>query len=128
MTEKSEGGRPLNNQSVAATSYAPTLADMGITKDQSSNWQTLAAMSDEHFEATVETAKDTSGELAENEFRKDFTPSERVAIGEAIEAQLQGRQLATLKQNSVPENLPERGKPQGDTRDLVAKATGFGKG
>ena len=61
--------------------------------------------------------------------RKDFTPSERVAIGAAIEAELQGRQLATLKQNTVPENFPERDAlPHGDTRDLVAKATGFGNG
>jgi ParB-like chromosome segregation protein Spo0J len=32
------------------------------------------------------------GEYAENEFRKDFTVSERVAIGQAIEAQLGNRQ------------------------------------
>lgn len=82
-------------------------------------------MSDEHFEATVETAKDTSGELAENEFRKDFTPSERVAIGEAIEEELRGRAGNPSLQSSIPENIP--GLPKGDTRDLVAKATGFGK-
>lgn len=40
-----------------------TLADMGITKNQSSNWQALASMSDAHFEATVEAAKDTAGEV-----------------------------------------------------------------
>lgn len=40
-----------------------TLSDMGITKDQSSNWQALASMSEEHFEATVEAAKDTAGEV-----------------------------------------------------------------
>lgn len=69
------------------------------------------------------------GELAENEFRKDFTYSERVAIGAAIEAELHGRHLATLKQNTAPENIPDRGSlPHGDTRDLVAKATGFGNG
>ncbi|WP_141397498.1 hypothetical protein [Polaromonas sp. AER18D-145] len=83
-------------------------------------------MSDEHFEATVEAAKDTSGELAENEFRKDFTPSERVAIGEAIEVELGQQAEKRMKAGvqSPPENFPE-GK--GDTRDLVAKATGFGK-
>lgn len=41
------------------TNSPATLADMGITKDQSSNWQALASMSDEHFEVTVEAAKDT---------------------------------------------------------------------
>jgi len=51
-------------------------------------------------------------------------PYERVAIGEAIEKELQGRQLATLKQNSEVENFPQRHTPEGKTRDLVAKATG----
>jgi hypothetical protein len=41
----------------------PTLSEMGITKDQSSRWQSLAAMSDEHFETAVATAKDTAGEV-----------------------------------------------------------------
>lgn len=68
------------------------------------------------------------GELAENDCRKDFTPSERVAIGEAIEEELRGRNLATLKQNAEVENFPQRETPEGKTRDLVAKATGFGNG
>jgi ParB-like chromosome segregation protein Spo0J len=69
-----------------------------------------------------------SGEYAENEFRKDFTASERVEIGKALEVELQGRRNATLKQNTVPENLPEREIPKGDTRDIAAKAAGFGNG
>lgn len=64
------------------------------------------------------------GELAENEFRKDFTYSERVAIGAAIEAELRGR-LGVNQHSEGPENFPD---PKGDTRDLVAKATGFGNG
>ena len=66
------------------------------------------------------------GELAENEFRKDFTPSERVAIGAAIEAELQGRAGNPELRGTTPENFP--GLQKGDTRDLVAKATGFGNG
>lgn len=67
------------------------------------------------------------GELAENEFRKDFTYSERVAIGEAIEAEMRQQAEKRMKAGCghPPENFPE-GK--GDTRDLVAKATGFGNG
>jgi hypothetical protein len=52
-----------NSGSDAATSHAPTLAEIGITKDQSSRWQSLASMSDEHFETAVETAKSTAGEV-----------------------------------------------------------------
>ena len=62
-TEKAPAGRPAVNRSKATTNSPPTLADLGITKDQSANWQALAAMSEEHFEATVEAAKETAGEV-----------------------------------------------------------------
>lgn len=39
------------------------LKDVGITPDQSSRWQSLASMSDEHFETAVATAKDTAGQV-----------------------------------------------------------------
>lgn len=41
----------------------PTLADIGITKDQSARWQSLASMSDEHFETAVATAKEQAGQV-----------------------------------------------------------------
>lgn len=40
-----------------------TLADLGVSKVQSSRWQQLASMTDEHFEAAVATAKDTAGQV-----------------------------------------------------------------
>lgn len=64
VTEKQNGARGIGKKvELIDTTPLATLSDMGITKDQSSNWQTLAAMSDEHFEATVEAAKDTAGEV-----------------------------------------------------------------
>lgn len=74
---------------------------------------------------TVHLDSILKGELAENEFRKDFTPSERVAIGEAIERELGARQ-GQRTDLEHPENFPEVKK--GDTRDLAAKAAGFGNG
>ena len=75
-TEKAPAGRPAVNRSKATgvrmngpvveahdRRKNPTLKDLGITKDQSANWQALAAMSEEHFEATVEAAKETAGEV-----------------------------------------------------------------
>lgn len=50
--------------------------------------------------------------------------SERVAIGEAMEKELQGRVGNPNLQSPIQENFPELQK--GQTRDLVAKATGFG--
>lgn len=35
----------------------PTLSEIGLTKSESSRYQQLASMSDEHFEAAVATAK-----------------------------------------------------------------------
>ena len=68
-----------------------------------------------------------SGEYAENEFRKDFTVSERVEIGKALEGELSAKAEKRMKAgvHNPPENFPE-GK--GDTRDLAAKAAGFGNG
>jgi hypothetical protein len=40
-----------------------TLGDLGISNNQSSRWQSLASMSDEHFETAVATAKDTAGQV-----------------------------------------------------------------
>ena len=41
----------------------PTLAEIGITKNDSSRWQKLAAVSDEQFEAAVAAAKNVAGEV-----------------------------------------------------------------
>lgn len=49
------------SESQAAT--RTTLADIGVTKDQSARWQQLASMSEDHFEAAVATAKDTAGQV-----------------------------------------------------------------
>ena len=65
------------------------------------------------------------GEYAENELRKDFTPSERVEIGRALEGEL-GQRKGQRTDLQRPENFPEVNK--GDTRDLAAKAAGFGNG
>ena len=59
-------GDAAKARSGAATELLPlSLADMGITKDQSANWQSLASMSEEHFEATVEAAKDVPDPFVE---------------------------------------------------------------
>lgn len=66
---------------------------------------------------TVHLDSILQGELAENEFRKDFTPSERVAIGEAIERELGGRHGKNQHTKEDMENFPS---PEGATRDIAA--------
>ena len=66
----------------------------------------------------------TAGEYAENELRKDFTPSERVAIGAALEAEIGDRQ-GQRTDMELQENIPEV-QPGVETREFAAKKAGFG--
>jgi hypothetical protein len=52
-----------------------TLAEIGITKSDSSRYQTLASMSDEHFEAAVATAKNVAGEVTTAFMLREASPS-----------------------------------------------------
>jgi ParB/RepB/Spo0J family partition protein len=64
-----------------------------------------------------------AGEYAENEFRKQFTPSERAAIGRAIEAELGNRKGANLPNS--PKHSVSAIAVTGNTVDLAAKRAGF---
>lgn len=98
--------------------YRLVFGERRLRACQALGWEKIPAR-------TVHLSSILKGELAENEFRKDFTHSERVAIGEAIEAEL-GNRKGTNQHAEGPENFPDA--PKGDTRDLAAKAAGFGNG
>lgn len=67
----------------------------------------------------VDVASLLEAERDENEVRKEFTVSERVAIGKAIEEEMAERRGA-----SNPVNVPElKGR---ETRDVAAEKAGFG--
>jgi ParB family chromosome partitioning protein len=68
------------------------------------------------------------GEHAENEFRKDFTVSERVEIGKALEGELAKRHGGDRSQQQAGKFSSLVEAPKGYTRDLAAKAAGFGNG
>lgn len=69
----------------------------------------------------VDVTSIVEGEHDENELRKDFTPSERVAIARAVEHQLGNRQG---QRTELMENIPEvSGKT---TRSVAAEKAGFG--
>lgn len=65
-----------------------------------------------------------AGEYAENEFRKQFTPSERAAIGKAVEAELGNRAGGDRKSTSAIAELDRR-TDKGNTVDLAARRAGF---
>lgn len=98
--------------------YRLVFGERRLRACQALGWEKIPAR-------TVHLDSILKGELAENEFRKDFTHSERVAIGEAIEAEL-GNRKGLNQHSEGPENFPDA--PKGDTRDLAAKAAGFGNG
>jgi hypothetical protein len=64
-----------------------------------------------------------AGEYHENEVRKNFTPSERVAIGKAIERQIGNRRGQRTDQ--LREKIPEVA-PGKRTREAAAEKAGFG--
>lgn len=72
----------------------------------------------------LEVSSIVEGEYAENEIRKDFTTSERVAIGKAIEAEI-GKRQGQRTDLELPENLPEV-QPGAETREIAAEKAGFG--
>jgi hypothetical protein len=80
-------------------------------------WKTIPVI-------VLEVSSIVEGEYAENEIRKDFTPSERVAIGRAIEAEIGKRQGRRTDLEPV-ENLPQV-PPGTKTRELAAEKAGFG--
>ena len=64
-----------------------------------------------------------SGEFAENEIRKDFTPSERVAIAKAIERQFGNRQ--GQRTDTLVGKIPQVASGK-KTREIAADKAGFG--
>ena len=72
----------------------------------------------------VDVASIVRGERAENTERLDFTPSEAVAIWEAVEAEEKAaaKKRQGTRNDKHPGNFPESSK--GDARDKAAKGTG----
>src|SRR6516162_5167834 len=72
----------------------------------------------------VDVSSILAGEYHENEVRKDFTPSERVAIARAIERQI-GNRHGQRTDKELVQNFAQVGPGQ-KTRDAAAARAGFG--
>ena len=60
--ERAASGGDRNASSHRAT-MAPTLEALGVSRDESSRWQKLAAVSEDQFEQAVAAAKEVAGEV-----------------------------------------------------------------
>jgi len=60
---RANGVKAGNPQLSKDTTIAPKLAELGISRDQSSRWQKLAAVSEDKFEQAVAAAKEIAGEV-----------------------------------------------------------------
>jgi len=125
--------RDLGNLEELASSIASEgmLQPIGVTEDN------LLVFGERRFRACRDLLKQetiqarvvrirsiTAGEYAENEIRKDFTPSERVAIGKTLETEIGDRQgcRADIR---LRENFPEV-RPGARTGEIAARQAGFG--
>lgn len=113
------------------------LQPIGITSDRALVFGHRRLLAFQHLGRTTIPARIIDlpslvlAEHAENEIRKDFTFSERVAIGEAVEAELGKRQgqRTDLKVNEGQETLgglsPRGDEVSGRTDDIAAQKAGF---
>lgn len=120
--------RDMGDLELLATSIATEglLQPIGITEENVLVFgeRRLLAVRDILREPTivarvVHVSSILAGEYAENEIRKDFTPSERVAIGKALEARL-GERRGRDKWENFPTLKGSR------TTALAAEKAGFG--
>lgn len=100
LRETAERGERHHQGRVVADEKPTTLGDLGITANQSSRWQSLASMTDEHFETAVATAKETAGQV-----------TTAFMLREAQKAKAaKGRPLKGKSADSLRERLREIGR------------------
>lgn len=62
--DKNEGGRPAETSNIVLpVSCAPTLSDLGITRMQSSRWQSIAQIPEQVFEKHLIEKRESKEEL-----------------------------------------------------------------
>jgi len=132
-TEKHGGGRPTENPSNDARGSTPTLKEMGLTYDESSRYQQLAAMAAEHFETAVATAKATAGEVTTafmlREAKRHAPPkkmsqADRQRLADLEAAQARGASMLSTYARLLLQALRAQAKFTDQERELLAEVAG----
>ena len=114
-------------------SKAPTLNDMGLTRDESSRYQQLAAMPAEHFETAVATAKATAGEVTtafmlreakRHAPPKKMTQADRQRLADLEAAQARGASMLSTYARLLLQALRAQSKFTEQERELLAEVAG----
>lgn len=74
------GVKPGNPQLSNDTTIGPRLAELGISRDQSSRWQKLAAVPEDQFEQAVAAAKEVAGEVTTAAMLRATRPAPPIEI------------------------------------------------
>ncbi len=93
--EKAEGGRPTktSNTQIPVSEAPPTLASLGVTKKQSSDWQVVAELSDEELQAAFDAGA------------KSGRPATTATLVRKVKAKEQKKKNAELKKEA--QKLPK---------------------
>lgn len=133
-TEKNTGAKGAGP--IAVERYdrnTPTLAQMGLTKDESSRYQQLAAMPAEHFETAVATAKATAGEVTTafmlREAKRHTPPkkmsqADRQRLADLEAAQARGTSMLSTYARLLLQALRAQPKFNQQERELLAEVAG----
>lgn len=81
--EKNEGGRPTETSDIVSPVSPPTLAELGITRKQSSRLQAIASIPEEVFDQHVEETKAKGKELTTSSLVKAAKQQEKQHRAEA---------------------------------------------
>jgi hypothetical protein len=132
-TQRAPAGRPGANRSNDATNSPPTLAQMGLTKDESSRYQQLAAMPAEHFETAVATAKATAGQVTTafmlREAKRHTPPkklsnADRQRLADLEAAQARGASMLSTYARLLLQALRAQANFTEQERELLAEVAG----
>ena len=136
-TEKNKGvaaggERDAAGRTMRPADATPTLAQMGLTKDESSRYQQLAAMPADHFETAVATAKATAGEVttafmlreAKRVPAKKMTQADQRRLQDLNAAKARGTSMLSTYARLLLQALRAQSEFTQQERELLAELAG----